>query len=168
MIISSDGCDKVDEQWSLFKERARLVGNVVEAKPGRFLRHIRIEKKTKWNGAARNAALDSASGPIVAYLDADDVVEPKHFKDIVSNFGDHDWIWFDYLHWPSKKVKTELRLNRCGTCTFAHRPGLPVRWGEEYASDAAFIFDLMKLTKNYSYKPIGGYVVCHVPGGIDF
>lgn len=169
LIIASDGCDKVDEQWRVFRNNLGYGSEAssIEVKPGRLIRHMRFEKTTKWFGAARNAALDTAQGKVAAYLDTDDIVLPRHFADIVSNFGENDWIYFDYLQWPSRKIKTELRVNRCGTCTFAHKPGLPVRWEDAYASDATFIFDLMKLTRNYSYKPIGGYVVCHIPGGID-
>lgn len=166
LIVASDGCDKVDSEWLVFKrEMACDSDEVVVGK--KTIRHIRIEKTTSWYGAARNAALQVARGQFAAYLDSDDMVTPSHFAEIIQNLGEHDWIWFDCLHWPGTLVKSELKQSRCGTCTFAHRISLPVRWCDAYAADWKFISDLQAASVNFAYKPIGGYIVCHIPGVLD-
>lgn len=166
LIVASDGCDKVDREWDVFRSEMGCFDEEVVVGE-KTLRHIRIEKTTSWYGAARNAAIECARGRLIAYLDSDDMVTPSHFADIITSMGDHDWIWFDYLHWPEVLVKAEIKEGRCGTCTIAHVSSLPIRWCDAYAADWKFISDARVAYPNYAYRPIGGYIVCHIPGVLD-
>lgn len=199
LIIVSDGCDVVDDEW-----RQLTLGRGVEAaefvaREGRVLRYLRVEKTTEWGaGTPRNAGLEAARGRVIAYLDSDDFVQPGHFASVLDAIGAHDWILFNWhralsveeaqielylsgkdgsdvwfadgvvgLNWPTSQLSTRLKFGSCGTGSFAHRRDLPVRWTDGYGDDWHFIEQLEQTTSNFAHKPIGGYVVCHVPGDID-
>lgn len=46
--------------------------------------------------AARNAALDAATGEIVTFVDPDDTVEKTWLKTILESFGENEMVWMGY------------------------------------------------------------------------
>lgn len=167
LVIVSDGCDETDAYW---QRLAKAYGS--ETDEARFnertvLRHVRIERVGRFSGQTRNAGIEAATGDVVAYLDSDDCFRPDHLVMIERTFGDSDWVWFDDNLWPEQYRRCRLEYGRIGTSCIAHRKSVRSRWVDEYNHDWRFIQDLMAETDNYRYVGDGGYIVCHVPNGLD-
>jgi len=97
------------------------------------IRGIHINRKRAWSGYPRNTGIDKATGEVICYLDADDMLHPDHLQFINKSFTyDLDWIWFDDLHpvgneWKTNKCNIK-HYGHCGTSNIAHLKRLPVRW----------------------------------------
>lgn len=163
LIIISDGCDKTVEICHPY---------MMEYLPK--IRILKIEKQKLWSGAVRNAGIFKAEGDVICYLDIDDYFGPDHLKNLDDNFGDCDWVWFDYLSYNRAKKRFDTFESnisiqgQCGTSSVAHKRSLNAFWGDNtYLHDWRFINSLKFMSKNYKKIPPSQYCVCHVPTLLD-
>lgn len=167
LVLVSDGCDETDQYWSRLAKAYGSDHHEADFNEKTKLKHVRVERKGRFAGRVRNAGIAAARGNVIAYLDSDDYVRPDHFRMIETNFGSSDWVWFDDNLWPDQYRRCGLEYGRIGTSCIAHRKELPVRWIDEYNHDWKLVQDLMAYSDKYRYIGDGGYVVCHVPNGVD-
>jgi len=173
LIIVSDGCEKTN---ALYDQHYHKDDNI-------FL--ISIPKQPLYSGEMRNVALKQASGDIVCYLDADDVIGKKHIEMIVEQFTDEvDWVYYnDYLV-QSADFKTlhtrvvEPRYGSIGTSSISHRNFFSKKfdnlkkkplWKTGYSHD--WIYVLVISSMGMQFKKLNKtpqYLVCHYGNGGDF
>jgi glycosyltransferase involved in cell wall biosynthesis len=172
LIIVSDGCqltNAIYEQYFANDENIKL---------------IRANKYPTYGGL-RQEGLKIATGEIILYVDADDMIGKTHIETVVNQFSqDVDMVYYDdYLVMSSdfKQLFTrevEPRWGSIGTSSIAHRNFYTERydwmvtkpkWNNGYSHDFYFILELAgkgmqfkKLTKTPSY------LVCHYGGQADF
>lgn len=172
IVLVSDGCDKTDAYFAQLA--SAYGGSAPEVKISEKLsaKLVRIEKAPFYDGVPRNAGNDAATAPIVGYVDYDDYVLPHHFDNVVKNFGNHQWCYWDDIVWPNQHRPTKLQHGDISTACIAHRrelvaEGGVARWGGGYASDWDLIEKLMKLAPDHAFIANGGHVRCHIPGKLD-
>jgi glycosyltransferase involved in cell wall biosynthesis len=144
---------------------------------------IMSKKQNTFSGQARNRGIEIArkqsrkrdGSDIICYLDTDDILLPGHLSIIAREFNEYksDWTFFDDLAATNPSLNYRVRSNvleqgRVGTSAIAHRIGCNVRWQDGYGHDWKFIEDLFSKYPNFKKGGQNGYVVCHIPGQIDF
>lgn len=188
LIIVADGCEQTEsiffelvapskyDDFYLMKQlniRQGIPIGVTHFDVGSF-KIISIPKQKSFSGKVRNYGVEYAKGVIVCYLDNDDMLLQNHLSSIVWHFGNNDWVYFDDMIAGDAALKTvRPRINflsegMVGTSSIAHRQWLEVKWPDGYGHDWKFIEALKE--KYPKYQKINGpeYVVCHIPGQIDF
>lgn len=166
LIIVADGCEKTVKIVTDF-----LLSN--KEYSGK-IRGIHINRKRAWSGYPRNTGIDKATGEVICYLDADDMLHPDHLQFINKSLTyDLDWIWFDDLHpcgneWKTNKCNIK-HYGHCGTSNIAHLKRLPVQWPQVagYSHDD---YGFIRQLRNFkgAYAGAGMYQVCHIPGEYDY
>jgi len=163
LIIISDGCEKTVEivKPFFYKHLPKI-------------RLLQIEKQKVWSGAVRNAGIFKATGDVICYLDIDDYFGDDHLKILNDNFGDSDWIWFDYLSYNIAKKCFDtyesdiFKQGRCGTSSVAHRRSMNIYWrNNTYLHDWVLINQLRSKSRKFHKIPTSQYCVCHVPLILD-
>lgn len=177
LFIVSDNCSittkaiiNISESWPKYEKHRTL--------------YMELGKKqVQFSGEVRNYALrhfrkQAMGGPdsIVCYLDTDDVLKPNHLSLIADAFKNDpylDWVYFNDLVATDTSVNyrvrsNEMKFGRIGTSAIAHRTSCDVKWQDGYGHDWKFIEDLFAKYPNFKHAGQNGYVVCHIPGQIDF
>lgn len=157
LIIIADGCEKTME----------IVKDIKDCRVSSGM----IPKSKMWSGTPRNEGLLKATGEFITYLDIDDIYGENHLKNIDSQIGFFDWVWFDDVRY-SPKLKQWYEnpcdintISKHGTSNVCHKRSLPARWTHVgYAHDYYFVLAL-KQNKNFAKINGGEYYVCHIPGG---
>lgn len=117
-----DGCPEIMEAYAQKDERIRLV-----------------HKENGGLSSARNAGLDVACGEYVAFVDADDYVEPDMLKDAVAAMRDVDLVIWNYrlvdgegIHEAYLPMRDE-RIDVCktGMARYFYRYWMPYVHGQE-------------------------------------
>jgi glycosyltransferase involved in cell wall biosynthesis len=155
VIVISDGCQKTID----------IVSRIEDTRVNCYY----IEKTKTWSGEPRNAGIEVAKGDFILYLDVDDLYGENHLKNISTQLGTYDWVWFDDIRYAPKL--DEWYANRCliqqmgkhGTSNICHKRSLPYKWDHVgYAHDYYFIKHLRQNT-NFAKIEGGEYYVMHVP-----
>jgi len=164
IIVIADKCNKTMEIMALNFTPSKKLG----------VYHINYEVLSKkhilFTGMPRNTGLKKATGNYVMYLDIDDMYEPDHVENVVSQLNGEDWVWFDDQRW-SKKGEWYVnscdidRLGKCGTSNICHKNGLDVWWLKEniYGKDDWYFINRLKKYNNFTKINASGYKVCHIP-----
>jgi len=167
LIIIADGCEDTRMiVTDYLRSNTHLAGKI---------RGIHINRNRAWSGYPRNTGIDKATGEIICYLDADDMLAPDHLQyihDCMTDNPHYSWIWFDDQRpsgngWITNKCNIK-HYGHCGTSNIAHLRNIPVRWPQvaTYShDDYGFIRQLRSLPGGYVGS--GGYKVCHVPTEFD-
>jgi glycosyltransferase involved in cell wall biosynthesis len=172
LIIISDGCQITN---TLYDQHFANDNNI---------KLIRANKYPTYGGL-RQEGLQAATGDIICYLDADDVLGKTHIETIVNQFPqDTDMVYYnDYLVMSTdfKKLFTrdvEPRWGSIGTSSFAHRNFYTDRykdmtikptWKAGYGHDWFFMLSLAG--KGFQFRKLEktpSYLVCHWGGQSDF
>jgi glycosyltransferase involved in cell wall biosynthesis len=137
LVIVADGCLKTKE---LYEKNLTKFDNI---------KIVCIPKAPLYGGENRNAGLRVATGDIISYLDADDVIGKDHLSIIMSEFSDDvDLVYYDDFLVLSPDFKTlqrrivELRYGSVGTSSISHRP-LSTSWSDGYGHDYLFVSSLI-------------------------
>ena len=161
LVLVSDGDEDVKK---VYEKNFKKVSCIVL---------VEIEKQPMFSGNVRQAGIDKATGDIIAYLDADDVLEPQHLTAINACMNKNNWIYFnDWLFngYQNQLRITELEKGLIGTSCIAHINKKEFSWAgcNGYGHDWLFIQKLMKSKK--CEKAMGmGYVAMHYAAqNIDF
>ena len=133
-----------------------------------------INKQRMWSGLVRNTGIHKSEGEWIVYLDIDDMFGPDHLKIIAEQLGGKDWYWFNDRSWNNRQEQfnehhCQLIRGKCGTSNLCHRPDL-VGWDERnnYYQDWQFVSNLMIVSKDYEKIETPQYLICHVPGLLDY
>ena len=161
LVIVADGCPKTIEiiKKNFTDKRISLYS---------------IKKRPLWSGRVRNTGIEKATGEWICYLDIDDMFGPDHLKIIADQITTHDWYWFNDRSWNKRQLQfnehhCQLVRGKCGTSNLCHKPDL-VGWDERnnYYQDWQFISNLLIVSKNYEKIETPQYLICHVPGLLDY
>lgn len=168
LLVISDGCD-------ITSGKAMHNDN--------DFRVIYLRKQAPFSGTPRNYGIDIAHAPIICYLDTDDMFLPGHLRAVLDGFAAApyaDWVYYDdHVAGPHLvSGMPEIRYTRgtdplvmgnIGTSSIAHRKACVAkcRWTEGYGHDFEFVKQLVEKYPNYKKIDGGGYLVCHLPGGVD-
>ena len=170
LIIVADGCHIT---LQLYHENFKQYPNI---------KIIPIPKQPPYSGEMRNVALKEATGEIVTYLDADDVIGKNHCQIIHDQFDLNEFGWIYYndlmcLNREFTKFQTrfvEPRWGSIGTSSISHinpkklENGNEIRWGIGNSHDFLFCLKLNSLGlkfKKLEKDPC--YIVAHYLNG-DF
>jgi glycosyltransferase involved in cell wall biosynthesis len=172
LIIVSDGCQITN---ALYDQHFSNDENV---------KLIRANKYPTYGGL-RQEGLQAATGDIISYFDADDVLGKTHIETIVNQFSDDvDMVYYnDYLVLSSdfKQLfsrEVEPRWGSIGTSSISHRNFYTERykdmvhkpkWNNGYGHDWFFL--LQCVGKGLQFKKLAktpSYLVCHYGGQGDF
>ena len=170
LLIVSDGCERT----------------IICAAQYTFHPNIKIHqipKQELFSGVVRNTALFYATGDIICYLDADDILGKGHLQAIANGFNsnpDAAWIYFDdyiiYRFNPQNrevlsKAKRVVSLEGgiIGTSSIAHRKLPEYSWAfcDGYGHDWTFIQKLINSGKAHTKIDGCEYYVCHIPNSVD-
>ncbi len=164
LIIVSDGCD---ESQDIYRAQFKKHSNIT---------FIKLNKQSSFCGIVRQTGLEVAKGDCIAYLDADDTIQPSHLSNVINGFRtfNYDWLYYnDYVR--TGKGKSEVRPvslshAKIGTSSISHSRSLNVSWEgcNGYGHDWTFVQKLMAASKNHGKIMGCGYMVCHIPKLIDF
>lgn len=167
LIIIADGCEKTAELFDTLKERFKWAPGLVNL--------ISIPAGgQRFSGLPRQLGIINATGSIISYLDTDDVLFGNHLAQISAGMGDKEWVYYnDFIArdkdlFKKKERETLLQFGRIGTSCIAHRANLPVTWPSDYGHDYEFITTLIDSFPDFHKIKAEGYLVCHLPGGIDY
>jgi glycosyltransferase involved in cell wall biosynthesis len=132
-----------------------------------WLKIYHIPKQPLFSGNVRNYGIEKATGDIICYLDADDVIGPDHVSTIVEHFTG-DWVWFNDMTLQGDEFKERecsLKLGLCGTSNIAHLRSMPCRWREinRYGYDDWNFIQQLILSSPGVKIETPSYVVCHIP-----
>lgn len=172
LIVVSDGCEETNILFSRFVKACAQQYNYPSTKKLQLV--FCSERKDDFSGHLRSIGIQNALGDIITYLDSDDVLLPDALANLANHYPDKcDWVYYDDYVAENKKL-TQLRrrdnvlqFGRLGTSGFAHKRELNLKWPDGYGHDWQLIEELMKTTQ-YAKIPLTGYVVCHIPGQIDY
>lgn len=159
VIVVADACHQTERIIQTFDE-FRLQEKL-------FLVII-VCKQPDFSGTVRNAGIETATGDLICYLDADDYLGTDHVSTIVRNFTG-SWVWFnDITLVRDKFVERECTLKQgfCGTSNIAHLRSMNARWLAENKygyDDWNFIQELKKECPDGVKIETPSYVVCHIP-----
>lgn len=174
LIVVSDGCE---ETIRLYNELQEVYEKHPSGKNWKLLTFSREEEKC-FDGKIRNAGMHAATGDIICYLDTDDFFQDHHLQKINEQFyPQQDWVYYNDLV-PEERNLSKFRerdnilsQGRIGTSAIAHRHPdnsyIDALWTSGYGHDWLFVQALMK-NGNYSKIKTPGYMVCHIPGQIDY
>lgn len=170
LIVVADGCQITME---LFHQN--FSGNPQ-------LKIIPIPKQPPYSGEVRNEGLKYATGSIIRYLDADDVLGKNDLQKISDQFDLDKWdfVYFnDYMVLNKEFTKlhtriVEPRYGSIGTSSIAHKNpkllknGNKILWSIGYGHDFIFVMKLNSL--GLKFKKLDKnpeYIVAHYANG-DF
>jgi glycosyltransferase involved in cell wall biosynthesis len=162
MIIIADGCERTFEIVETLHSRKKQIECYL------------ISKQPMWSGACRNFGISKAKGEWIVYLDADDFWGIDHLKKLDEHLGESDWVWFnDLVMTPKGTIERTALINQRfqhGTANIAHRRSLQAKWDTAgYGhDDRGFVESLKRASNNYTKISTPEYVVCHIPGKIDY
>jgi len=174
LIIVSDGCQDTIDLIRSLEMKTAPIQLVTALKKGQLLI---LQKQSPFSGFIRNQGIKSATGEIICYLDTDDVFLPGHLRNIAEAFSGGimpDWIYMDDFVAESADLSNKRRRHsilsegRIGTSCIAHRKILGPNWSDDYGHDWRFIDFLQTKFYNYQRSESAGYLVCHIPGQLDF
>ena len=159
VIVVADGCN----------ETVKLVnGSFYEYYGKPLYKVIYIPKQPPFSGNVRNAGIETATGDIICYLDADDYLGSDHVTTLVKHFTG-DWVWFNDLTLVKDEFKErecQLKLGFCGTSNIAHLRSMKARWlsiNKYGHDDWGFIQELKKESPAGAKIETPSYIVCHIP-----
>lgn len=173
LIIISDGCEITNK---LYEENFKDINNI---------KHIYIPKQPPYSNMMRNVGLSVASGDIICYLDADDVIGKRHLEIINEQFdiNKNHFIYYDDWLVTDKEFKNlffrevQPRYTSIGTSSIAHiNPnttdddiGKKIKWiSNGYGHDFLFVLKMISLGCRFEkLKTPPNYIVCHARD-IDF
>lgn len=167
LVIVSDGCDGSRNIFNQLKE-SFFADN-------RSIVFHQIKKCQAFSGRPRNEGIDIATSNIIAYLDSDDYLTPTHANNIVFQFQDVDWCYWNdcVVKAPNNIHDVRMRgvniaAGAIGTSNVAHKKNLTTKWPDGYGHDWLFIEELARSYSNHRFIQNNcGYVVCHIPNFID-
>ena len=155
---STDGCGAILDEYALKDRRFRI-----------------IHQKNAGVSAARNAALEVASGAWIGFVDSDDVIEDAWLKEVLGTINRNPECsvvktgWTNWL--ADKKVRRDqvdvepnlwMLIARCSfsVSTFYLREAFknlryPV--GIRIREDALFLFEIASQNPKYALSPARGY-----------
>ena len=165
LIIVSDGCQVTEYLYdNHFKNNS-------------LIKFKLIEKQPLYSGNVRNTGLNMATGDIITYLDADDVIGKKQLEILAENFSDdidyiyyNDWLVLDKNFKTFQKRYVIPRWASIGTSSVTHRniEKLKNKWPDGYGHDFLFVLKMNALGLRYKkMKTNSQYFVCHYSGA-DF
>lgn len=168
LLVISDGCNIT-------------TGTAMHNENDFRVHHFR--KLPPFSGVPRNYGIDIAQAPVICYLDTDDMFLPGHLRAVLDGFAAApyaDWLYYnDHVAGPHlvngmperlyTRVTDPLVPGNIGTSSIAHRKGCvgKCRWTEGYGHDFEFVKQLVEKFPNYKKIDGAGYLVCHLPGGLD-
>ena len=133
-----------------------------------------IPKQPMYSGNVRNEGLEMATGDIISYLDADDVIGKNHLQIIANGFSDDvDMVYYnDYLVLDKgfkkfQKRYVDMRWASIGTSSISHRNLDKVKgtWPSGYGHDFLMVLKLNSLgLRHKKLKTNSQYFVCHYSG----
>jgi hypothetical protein len=132
------------------------------------LKIIYLSKQPTFSGNVRNAGIETATGDIICYLDADDYLGTDHVTTIVKHFTGQ-WVWFNDMTLQGDKFverECSLKLGLCGTSNIAHLRSMKARWNpvNTYGRDDwEFIQNLQAECPDGAKIETPSYIVCHIP-----
>jgi glycosyltransferase involved in cell wall biosynthesis len=160
LIIVADGCVKT---YEIYNNQFSKLDNV---------KCFLTQKTPTFSGEVRSIGLKEATGEIISYLDADDVIAKDHLEIIMKQFTDEfDLVYYDDYLVLSKDFKSlqkrivEPRWGSIGTSSITHI-NFPkeknIKWNSGYGHD--FIFLQQMVAKGAKFKKLTEtpkYYVCH-------
>jgi len=162
LIIIADGCQVTEY---LYDEHF---------KDNPLVKFKLIDKQPLYSGNVRNAGLEMATGDIISYLDADDVIGKKHLEIIANGFDDktdmiyyNDWLVLDPTFKKFQKRYVDMRWASIGTSSISHRnlPSVKDCWLDGYGHDFLFMLKLNSLgLRHKKLKTNSQYFVAHYAG----
>lgn len=72
-------------------------------------------------GAARNKAIEAASGTHIVTWDDDDCFLPNHLSNFAKHFGDGDWVWLTPQFWGMGDTVKAIVPGACPTFSFTKK-----------------------------------------------
>lgn len=165
LIIVADGCKETLRQYSHYADSGEWPEDLVKL--------VLMPKQDSFSGKVRNGGLFLANGDIISYLDSDDMLFGDHLGNIARGFGGADWVYFnDYSAKDAalnmRERETKLVFGWIGTSSIAHRRQLDITWKDGYGHDWEMIRELIEKYPNNAKIVAAGYLVCHLPAGIDY
>lgn len=169
LIIVADGCEQTKDFYR----------NIIAPSGVPGIKYTWLDKQPMFSGRVRETGILIADGELICYLDTDDYFERDHIEKIIQQFPNDKifkWMYFDDLvltnanHLEKRRRVNKFSEGRVGTSAIVHRKEVKARWRNGYGHDWDFIRDLYKEQGNtevYANAP-NGYVVCHIPGQVDF
>jgi glycosyltransferase involved in cell wall biosynthesis len=157
VIVIADGCTVT---MDLLRQEAK----------SHWIELIYMDKQPNWSGSVRNKGIETATGDMICYLDADDYLGSDHVTTLVKHFKG-DWVWFNDMTIQGDAFRERtcvLKANKCGTSNIAHLRKLRSRWNEKNRygfDDWGFIKNLLNESKNHFKIETPAYLVCHIPYG---
>lgn len=175
LVIVADGCTQTMQLYQEYKKSW-------DEWPHEQIAFLFIKKQELFSGKLRNTGIEYASGDIICYLDSDDLFFGNHLTQIVKGFklmepyrefDKTDWVFFnDYtakdVQLNMRERQTRLSYGLIGTSCIAHKRDLDIRWDDGYSHDWRLILQLADRYPNHKKITAAGYLVCHLPAGIDF
>lgn len=157
LIIIADGCEKT---FDLIEENYSKNSDI---------ECYLIEKQVMWSGTPRNFGISKAKGDYILYLDADDIIGPKHLEIISNHIAGYDWVWFNDL----VRFQDSIKERKClitqryqyGTSNLCHKRSINAKWTSTgYGHDDWGLGQhLLNISKNFSKITTPEYIVCHIP-----
>lgn len=174
LLVVSDNCEDTYKLFGAYLSWHPHF-NIYKPNGTTFRLNMMVERTENFSGHLRNAGIDMATGDIICYLDTDDFLLKDALAKLNASFPSNcDWVYNnDYVAENKEMSSYRTRDNvlmqgRIGTSGIAHKRSLDVEWPNGYGHDWEFIQRLMAKSGNYQKIPATGYVVCHIPGQIDF
>ena len=165
LIIVADGCQVTEY---LYDEHF---------KDNPLVKFKLIDKQPLYSGNVRNTGIEMATGDIISYLDADDVIGKKHLEIIANEFSDdidyvyyNDWLVLDSGFKKFQKRYVDQRWASIGTSSISHRNLENVKrcWTTGYGHDFIFMLKLNALgLRHKKLKTNSQYFVSHY-ANVDF
>lgn len=171
VLLIADGCDRTAEIYM------EMAGSELK---GTNTRCLKIERSKLWSGRPRNAGIQQAINDWIVYLDIDDMIGPDHLAKIAAGIERNpkpvDWVYFGDWSYNGKDQCFRphdiniAKKGECGTSNIAHRKAINAQWptSGNYMHDWYFIGTLRRHTQRYAEIIRPEYLICHVPGILDY